>query len=198
MRIDRLFALALALAFAAPAFGDEDGDEPAPVKPSAYKPLTSARETFACDIPSKGWTVIEEEAPSGSATHALGPAEEDGRWRAALHVHFMDKNQPGCVPMEDAVKRERRSDPTSARTAGAVRRFWVARRSARVFEVEETRLLPPDRLPATPSVLHHYYAFVPAGDGYFIIKLSTARETFVDYRGTFEQVLRTFRVLGAS
>ena len=195
----RILRFALALALAAPAFAqDAELPEAGPIKAADYQPFTSARGTFACDVPTAGWVVLEEETPSGSAAHILGPAEEGGRWRAGLHVHFMDKTQPGFLPIDDAVKRERRSDASATRSASPVRRVHVNRRSARCFEVTETRLLPPDRLPAAPSILHHYFAFVPAGDGYFIIKLSSSRETYLDHRGLFEQILRTFRVLGAS
>ncbi|MBI4348441.1 MAG: hypothetical protein HY553_16480 [Elusimicrobia bacterium] len=188
------------LALGSPAAAqDEDLDEgeAAPARSSNYRPYTSTKGTFACDIPVSGWNPFEEDTPFGSSAHFLGPAEENGTWRAALHVHFVDKGQPGFVPIDDAVKRERRSEPFSEReAAGPVRRVRVSRASARRFEVNETRLAPADRLPAAPFVIHHFFAFVPAGDGYFIVKLSTSRDTYLRYRELFDRVLQTFRILG--
>ncbi|MBI4425677.1 MAG: hypothetical protein HY554_18240 [Elusimicrobia bacterium] len=192
-----LAALAAALAlWPRPSWTQEEDPPPAAPAGGAYRSFTSARRTFACDVPVRGWRVFEEETPSGSAAHFLGPSELDGSWRAALHVHYVDKTQPGFLPLEDAVKRARRAEPGSSRSATTVRRWRVARQSARRFEVTETRLIPPDRLPAAPAVLHHYVAFVPAGDGYFLVKLSSARDNYLDYRELFERVLQTFRILG--
>jgi len=175
---------------------NDDGSESAPVRSSNYKPYTSTKGTFACDIPVSGWQPFEEETPFGSSAHFLGPVEESGGWRAALHVHFLDKAQAGFVPIDDAVKRERKSDSLAERESGSVRRVRVARASARRFDVTETRLAPPDRLPASSIVIHHFFAFVPAGDGYFIVKLSTSRDTYLEYRELFDRVLQSFRVLG--
>lgn len=197
MRAD-LAAILLSALLLRPALA-QDSEEPegaAPEQSSAYRIFTSAKGTFACDVPAAGWQVFEEDTPLGSAAHFLGPAEEGGNWRAALHVHFVDKSRPGFVPIDDAVKRERRSDAVADRSASPVRRVRVSRASARRFEVTETRLVPGDRLPATPTVLHHFFAVVPAGDGYMIIKLSTSRETYLRYRDLFDRILRTFRVLG--
>lgn len=199
MRVE-LLMLALAALALRPAWAEEaEPAEDAPVAPanaSAFKPYTSSRGAFACDMPVSGWAAFEEETPFGSSAHFFGPVEESGNWRAAVHVHFLDKGQPGFVPLDDAVKRERRSDASADRESTPVRRKRVARTSARCFEVTETRLLPVDRLPAAPAVLHHYMAFVPAGDGYFIIKLTTSRDSYLEYRAQFERVLQTFRVLG--
>ena len=199
MRARLLAALLAALALR-PALAEDaepqDNAESAPARSPAYRPFVSARGTFACDAPSAGWQAFEEDTPSGSSAHFLGPVEDIGNWRAALPVHLIDKSQPGFVPLDDAVKRERRSEPSAERSAGPVRRARVAHGSARRFEVTETRLLPPDRLPSAPVTLHHFVAFVPAGDGYFIIKLSSSRETYLDRRELFERVLQTFRILG--
>lgn len=195
-------ALLLASACAAPALAEDEeleGEEVAEAsegKPRAYRAFVSPKGTFGCDVPAVGWSAMEEDTPLGSTARFFGPVEEGGAWRAALHVHYLDKAQPGFVPIDDAVKRARRSDSTAERSATSVRRARVARASARRFEVNETRLLPIDRLPAAPSALHHYLAFIPAGDGYFIVKLSTSRETYLERKPLFERVLKTFRVLG--
>jgi len=108
----------------------------------------------------------------------------------------MEAGKPGSVPIDEAVRRLRAADPASGRAAGPVRRWRVARLSARRFEVTEKRLLPPDRLPARPVMLHHYYTLVPAGDGYFTIKMSTSRDTYLEHREAYERLLESFRILG--
>ena len=73
----------------------------------------------------------------------------------------------------------------------------VRRRPARVFEVREERLVPPDRLPAELVSLHHFYAFVPDGkEDYFLIKLSTTEHDFLDYRRVFRHFIKSFRIIG--
>lgn len=163
---------------------------------SPYRPFTATRRTFACDAPAIGWYPVEEDTPYGSAVHWLGPVEADGAFRAAIHVHFVDSRQPGFLPLDEAVKRERDGDRASGREATPVRRWRVAKRSARRFEVTETRQLPGARLPSRPLVLRHYYTLVPAGDGYFIVKLTSTQETYQEYRKDYEQMLESFRVLG--
>lgn len=193
----KVLALSLLLVSSAHAEAEvDDAPEAVAPKPGQYRAFSSSKRTFSCDVPAAGWPVFEEDTPWGSAAHFLGPVEENGAWRAALHVHFVDKSQPGFVPIEDAVKRARRSDPAAERTATSVRRSRVSGKSARRFEIVETRLTPGERLPAAPSTLHHYVAYVPAGDGYFIVKLSTSRETYLNYKDVFEHVLHSFRING--
>lgn len=195
-----LLALLLAAPAAPPAWAQDDPEEElaevSEGKAGAYRHYVSPRGTFGCDVPAQGWNAMDEETPFGSSARFFGPAEEGGAWRAALNVHFLDKAQPGFVPLDDAVKRARRSDSTAERSSTSVRRARVARASARRFEVSERRLLPADRLPASTSVLHHYFAFIPAGDGYFVVKLTTSRETYLEHKALFERVLKSFRVLG--
>src|SRR5262245_57917672 len=75
---------------------------------------SSPRRTFTCEIP-KEWQSFEEETAQGSAVHFLGPAEADGAYRAAIHVHFVQKDRPGFVPLEAAIKRARQSDKDTSR-----------------------------------------------------------------------------------
>lgn len=160
-----------------------------------YAAYESPRRTFACDVPVS-WKGFEEDTPSGSAAHFLGPAEADGAWRAALHVHFMETGKPGFVPIEAAIKRAQRPEKATSRQATALTRRRLRGRAARRFEATETRLLPRGRVPSRPVLLHHYYAFLPAGDGYFLIDLSSTRETYQRHRDAFERALDTFRVPG--
>ncbi|MBI4386382.1 MAG: hypothetical protein HY551_03270 [Elusimicrobia bacterium] len=163
---------------------------------AAHTLYTSPLRTFACEVPG-GWQALELQTPAGSSAHFLGPAEADGAWRAALHVHFLQKDQAGFIPFDALLKRERASDPLSRREASVISRRNVARGSARRFEVSETRLLPDGGLPGRPVILHHYYAMIPAPDGYFVVKLSTLRETYLAYRDDFDRALGTFQILGA-
>lgn len=157
--------------------------------------FASARRTFSCDTP-KGWPVFEEDTPGGFAAHFLGPAEAGGAYRAAIHVRYFEKGQPGFVPIDDALKRERQPDKLTERSATSVARWRVARNTARRFEVTETRQLPPGLLPSQAVLLHHYYAFVASGEGYYIIKLSSTRERYLDYKDDWEKLLATFRIIG--
>jgi len=157
---------------------------------------TSPRRIFSCEVP-KGWQAFEEEALQGSSAHFLGPAVADGAFRAAINVHFMQKGSPGFITLENAVKRERQSDKDSSRDSSSIIYGRLAGNQSRRFEVTETRQLPREVLPSRPTVLHHYYVFLNAGDGYFMIKLSTTRETYLDYRPDFERLLSTFQILGA-
>ena len=67
----------------------------------------------------------------------------------------------------------------------------------RVFEVYATRRLPAQRLPMIEEQLHHYVALVPSGESYFVIRLSSSRDVYLDYRELFVQFLRSFKALGA-
>jgi len=160
-----------------------------------YVAYTAPGNVFTCEIP-KGWQAFGSETPFGSSVHVLGPAEEKGAWRAAIHVHFFQKSKPGFVPFDAMLKRERTPDVTTHRQATVVTRWRVSRGSGRRFDVTETRLLPPDILPAKPVVLHHYYAMVPAGDGYFVIKLSSTQEDYQRHRDDFDHLLSTFLITG--
>jgi len=184
-------SLLWALLLCSPGLGAWAQDAPRP-KSVLFE---SAHRTFAGEIPA-GWSALETESPSGFSMHLLGPAEAEGAWRPAFHVHFMEKGRPGFIPLEAALKRARRSDKLTGRRATPIFRRKVAKESARRFEVTETRLAPSSTLPARPLVLHHYYALVPAGESYFVIKLSTTRDDYLDYRKDFERFLDTFRILG--
>lgn len=171
--------------------------ETLPQEPKLNRLLyTSPRRTFSCEVP-KGWQAFEEDALHGSSVHFLGPAVADGAFRAAINVHFVQKGSPGFVTLENAVKRERQSDKDSSRESGSIIYGRLAGSQSRRFEITETRQLPREVLPSRPKVLHHYYVFLNVGDGYFMIKMSTPRETYLDYRTDFERMLSTFQILGA-
>ncbi len=162
--------------------------------PEPHRAGTFQNRVFSAELPSD-WQVVEEEAPYGTVARFLGPPEAGGAYRAALHVHFIEKGRKGFMPFEEALKRERQSVDEVERSAGSVQRRPVNRRASRRFEITEKRLLPLDRLPASWFWLHHYYAMVPAESGYFILKLSSLRDTYLDYRPDFERFLNSFRAL---
>lgn len=161
-----------------------------------FAPYTPPGRLFSCEIPAKGWQAYEHETPRGSSVHILGPALAGGSLRAAYHIHFFDKSKPGFVAAEETLRMERERDKDSEREATPPTVTRIQRAAARLFEVRERRIIPGDRLPASPLVLHHYYAMLPAGDGYFMIKLSTTQEDYLDYRKEFKRFLGSFRVLG--
>ncbi|MFH1725655.1 MAG: hypothetical protein ABII00_13685 [Elusimicrobiota bacterium] len=191
-------AVALLLMMPARAAGASSGGGSRERAPGSADPryvrYSPPSRTFSCEIPS-GWTPMEEPTPRGSAVHIVGPQQARGAWRAAYHIHFFEKDKPGFVPSREALKAARRRDAGRDVTGMSSRR--VARRPARVFQVHEKRLLPAGRLPAELVALHHFYVFVPSGsDDYFVIKLSTTEEAFLDYRRELGRFLESFRVIG--
>jgi hypothetical protein len=68
---------------------------------------------------------------------------------------------------------------------------------ARTFEVVETRRLPSEQAPSFPEELHHYIAVLPNGDGYYVLRLISARTDYLEHRDMFVRFLKTFRLLGS-
>ena len=182
------FAL-LACVAAGPAFAQLFPSQQPKPKHFTYTP---PHREFTCEVPT-GWQAFQEETLQGSSVHFMGPAEADGAFRAAIHVHYIQRGKPGFVPLETAVKRERRSDSGTSRDVSPIVFWHAAKAQARRFEVNETRQLPRDVMPSRPVELHHYYVFIPAGDSYFMIKLSSTRETYLNYKADFERLLSSFQ-----
>lgn len=162
-------------------------------KPTHYT-YTPPHGSFSCEVPV-GWQSFEEETMQGTSVHFLGPAEANGAYRAAIHIHLIQQGRPGFVPIDAAVKRERRSDSATSRDASPIVFWHTANAQARRFEVTETRQLPREVMPSHPVQLHHYYVFIPAGESYFMLKLSTTQETFLNYKADFERLLSSFQVV---
>lgn len=150
---------------------------------------------FYCDVPL-GWQPFEEEDPAGTAVHILGPDAPGGAYRAGIDVRWVEKGQPGYQTAKKLVDRLRRDDKTTDRHASTVRPMRIAGTLARTFEVTETRRLPPEGLPAVEEPLHQYVAVVPSGESYFLITLSSSRETYLDYRQLFVDFLHSFKSTG--
>ena len=158
----------------------------------ATKRWSPANKGFACEIP-RAWQAFDEEEPQGSVAHILGPDNPAGTYRTGIDVHWVERGQPGFVEWKDAVERMRRADKETSREASPVRLFRTGGTLARVFEVTENRRLPPDRLPSSEQALHHYVAVVPSGSSYYIVRLSSTRDVYLDYKDEWARFLKTFR-----
>ena len=78
-----------------------------------------------------------------------------------------------------------------------IEKRWQRRWSeARTFEVVETRRLPSEQAPSFPEELHHFVAILPHGDGYYVLRLISARSDYLEHRDAFVRFLKTFRLLG--
>ena len=169
------------------------GAEARPPKMLPYEPTV---RTFHIGIPAEGWTAFEEETVQGHAVHFVGPDDPRGNYRTGLDIHWIEKGRPGFISMRDMIKQLRRPDKATSRGSSPIRVMRVARKHARVFEVTETLRLPIDAVPSEEVVIHHFIAVFPGGDGYFIMKLSSAREVFLDHRKLFKAFLKSFRIRG--
>ncbi len=153
---------------------------------------TPPSHSFFCRLP-EGWTAFEEETSAGTAAHLLGPDEAGGAYRAGIDVHWAVPGRPGFVPMKNALEDLRRSDKATGRRATGIRRMPSGRGLARVFEVVETRRLPPESAPSAAVRLHHFVGVIEGRSSYFVIRLSSTEETYVDYRRDFVEFLKSFR-----
>ncbi|MFI5363347.1 MAG: hypothetical protein ACHQ49_15375 [Elusimicrobiota bacterium] len=162
---------------------------------SDWVPYEPASRQFRADLPSSGWTAFEEDDALGSVVRVLGPDDSSGALRAALTVRLVDRDSPVFVPAKDAVESMRRQGP--GRESTAVQLMRVGAGLARLFEITETRRVPGDTAPSAPMTLHQYVAVIPRGEAYFVIRLVTARENYLDFRGDFVHFLKTLKPVGA-
>lgn len=186
----RISLLLLALALAAPGAAQEETSAQGPYR--SYEP---ASRSFRCDIP-KGWRPMEEETAQGVSVHILGPDDSAGAYRTGIDVHLFEPGQPGFVPLKNALDQMRRQDKASGRNATPIRLLRSNGLLSRLFEITEERLLPAERLPASPTALHHYVAVIASGESYFVLRLSSTREAYLDYREEFLRFLKHFRPIG--
>lgn len=160
---------------------------------------TPPSQTFACDLPGPEWHAFEEEEAAGFAVHILGPDSETGTFRTGITVRWLEKGQPGWVPLKKHVDDDlRRSDGSTGRVATIVRPYRIPAGLSRIFEVVEKRRLPPDQLPSVEEELHYFYAVLPVGESYYEIKLGSTREEYFGYRDTFVKFLRAFHPIGVA
>lgn len=182
-----LLALLLLVPAAARAQADRSETD-SPLRPARYTPPS---RMFTCDVP-KGWSVFEEDEGSGAAVHMLGPENAEGTFRSGLDVRFMEKGSAGYLPYRKFVDLMRKENEETQRSATSIRTMRTGAGLARVFEISETRRLPPDRLPSLEEQLHRYVAIIPSGDNYYFISLASTRDTYLDFRDLWAEFLRTF------
>lgn len=183
MPIIKIISIAALLWGARPARAQEEA------KASRYAPPT---RSFYCDVPS-GWHAFEEEDALGNVVHLLGPDSPSGNYRTGIDIRWVEKSQPGFRPVAKAIDEMRGSDPMTERTATGARPMRISGILSRTFEIQETRRLAPDSLPSLEEELHHYVAVIPSGESYYVIRLSSTRDVYLDYRKLFVDFLRSFK-----
>lgn len=160
--------------------------------PGAFMPPSGS---FVCEL-KEGWTALEERSPRGMSVHLFGPASKPGRLPPAYHIHLIQKDSPGAPSISEAMKKAREKERFAERTTTSAQSARYAGRNMKLFEVRERRRLPAEALPAEAAMIHHFYAFIPAGEDYFIVKLTVDEEEFQDYRLTFRDFLKGFQIVG--
>jgi hypothetical protein len=188
----RISLLLAVLLCAAPARAQETEPEAPKAKSVTYTPPS---RIFSCELPSD-WQGMEEEDALGPVARVIGPDDPSGNYRTGLTVRLFEHGQPGFVEVKKAVDLMRRSDKIVDRSATPVQPMRVAGLLARLFEVTEEWILPLERLPATEEAIHSYIAVIPSGSDYYVLRLSSARDVYMDFREDFFRCLRTFRPSG--
>jgi hypothetical protein len=158
--------------------------------------FTPPSNLFACDLPGDDWHAFEEEEASGFATHILGPDNPAGTYRTGIDIRWVEKGQAGWKPLKQAIDDLRRGNKDTDRGSTNVRPYRISGILARTFEISETRRLPADQAPSLEDEIHHYVAVIPSGESYYIIKLSSTRDVYLEYRELFVRFLRSFKPLG--
>ncbi|MBI5238943.1 MAG: hypothetical protein HY926_00580 [Elusimicrobia bacterium] len=189
------FAALAALLFVLPARAQEF-EEPQRAAPrSKHSMYTPSSHLFSCELPS-AWQPPEDEDALGPVARLLGPDNPAGNYRTGFSVRWIEKGTPGYVEPQKAVEKMRRSDKETGRSSGGVSVMRVGGLLGRLFEVVETRTLPLERLPARDQALHHYLAVIPNGENYYLVRLSSTRDVYLDFREDWFRCLRTFRPIG--
>ncbi len=170
-----------------------EGSPEAPKKD--WVPYEPASRLFRADLPPEGWRAFDEEDALGSVVRILGPDDASGALRAALTVRLVDRDSPAYVPAKVAVDAMRRQGPN--RECTAPQNLRVSAGLARIFEITERRRAPIDAGPSAPIELHQYVAVIPRGESYFVVRLITAREDYLDFRDDFVRFLKSLKPIGA-
>jgi hypothetical protein len=187
--------VAAVLLCAAPARAQELGESQRVAPRAKHILYMPASRLFSCELPS-AWQALEDEDALGPVVRLLGPDNPAGTYRTGFSVRWLEKGAPGYVEPQKAVEKMRRSDKETGRSAGGVSVMRVGGLLARLFEVVETRVLPLERLPARDQALHHYIAVIPNGENYYLLRFSSTRDVYLDFREDYFRCLRTFRALG--
>ncbi len=169
--------------------------EAAPEKAkSDWVPYEPASRLFRAELPTVGWRSFEEDDALGSVVRVLGPDDPSGALRATLTVRLVDRDSPMFTPVKVAVEGMRRQGPD--RESTAVQTLRVGAGLARIFEVTEIRRVP-DAATSAPLEIHQYVAVIPRGEAYFVVRLVTARESYLDFRDDFVRFLKSIKPVGA-
>jgi hypothetical protein len=170
--------------------------EAAPEKPkSGWVPFEPASRLFRGELPAEGWRAFEEDDALGSVVRVMGQDDPSGALRAALTVRLVDRDAPDFIPSKEAVDAMRR--PGTGRDPSPVHPLRVGAGLARVFEIVERRRLPLDEGPSVPMDLHQYVAVIPRGEAYFLVRLTTARANYLDYRDFFVSFVKSLKPIGS-
>lgn len=170
--------------------------EAAPDKPKRdWVPYEPVSRLFRAELPPTGWNAFEEEDSLGVVVRILGPDDPSGALRASLTVRFVDRDSPAYVPVKDAIESMRRSSP--GREASPVHSVRVSAGLARIFEVTEIRRVPVDTGPSALLDLHQYVAVIPRGDSYYVVRLISARASYLDLRDVFQGFLKSLKPVDA-
>ncbi|MFI5361681.1 MAG: hypothetical protein ACHQ49_06905 [Elusimicrobiota bacterium] len=170
--------------------------EAAPEKAKTdWIPYEPASRLFRAELPAEGWKAFEEDDALGSIVRVLGPDDPSGALRAALTVRLVDRDSPIFAPVKSAVEAMRRQGPD--RESTSVITLRVGAGLARLFEITQTWRVPPDAGPSAPLAIHQYVAVIPRGEAYFVVRLVTARENYLDFRETFVRFLKSMKLVGA-
>lgn len=155
-------------------------------------PYTPPSRSFSVEIPS-GWLALEENEPTGTVSHILAPADARTSFRAGLDIHWVDSHAGGHIPLKQAIELLRRKDPATHRSPGGLKRLSVDSGLARYFEVTESRHVPPERAPSRRIEIHHYLAVIPRGESYFLVRLASDRDSYLDYRDLFLKAVKSVK-----
>lgn len=166
-----------------------------PQSKSAWIDFEPPSRLFRGEIPAEGWHAFDEEDALGSIVRIYGPEHDSGALRAVLSVRLIDRESPNFRPAKEAIDDMRRASP--GRTISSAQPLRVTAGLARIFEITETRRLPLEEAPSAPMDIHQYVAVIPRGEAYYLIRLISAREDYLDYRGDFIRFLKSFRLFGA-
>lgn len=178
-------------AAAAPIPGEAAPEKPKP----GWVPFEPASRLFRAELPAEGWRTFEEDDALGSVVRVLGPDDPSGALRALLTVRLMDRDAPNFTPAKEAVDAMRR--PSPGREPSPTRPLRVGAGLARIFEIVETRRLPDDEGPSAPVELHQYVAVIPRGEAYYMVRLTSGRGNYLDYRDFFVEFLKNLKPIGA-
>lgn len=179
-------------AAAAAAIPGEAAPEKAKKGAVPYEPVS---RLFRAELPSEGWRPFEEEDALGAVVRVLGPDDPSGALRAQLTVRLIDRDSPGFLPAKEAVEAMRR--PAPGREPSPTRPLRVGAGLARLFEIVESRRLPLDEGPSAPVELHQYVAVIPRGEAYYLVRLTTGRSNYLDFRDFFVEFIKGLKPVGA-